>query len=68
MSKTILPEVLREAIRELFEKGYTRDAILEFIKAEAQKYVESDKPEKWLKCLKCKMPLAPTEDWIRGRL
>jgi len=43
MANTILPEVIRETIKELFAKGYTRDTISIFVKAEAQKYVESDK-------------------------
>ncbi|MBC8461197.1 MAG: hypothetical protein H8D67_24700, partial [Deltaproteobacteria bacterium] len=43
MAKTILPEVIRDAIKELVGKGYKRDAVLKLINAEAQKYVESDK-------------------------
>ena len=42
MGKPILPEVLREEIKELLKKGYTREAVSKFVKKEAQDYVDSD--------------------------
>lgn len=45
----ILPEVMIEDIKELFRKGYTRDAAVKFVKREARRYVDSDK--KLMKCI-----------------
>ncbi len=70
MANTILPEVIRDAIKELFGEGYTRDAVLKFFKAVAQKYVEyrifyDDQMD--LLFYGSKMPLAPIEAWIRDQ-
>ncbi len=43
MAKTILPEVTREAIKELLTKGYVRESVYRFIKDQSRKYVNSDK-------------------------
>ena len=43
MGVPILPEVLREDIKELFRKGYTRGAVSNFIRDEAQKYMSTEK-------------------------
>jgi len=42
MGKPILPETIREDIKELLRKGYTREAVAKFVKNEAQDYVDSD--------------------------
>jgi len=41
MGKPILPEVLREEIKELLEKGYTREAVSKFVENEAKIYVKT---------------------------
>ena len=43
MAKPILPEVIREDIKQLLKKGYTRDAVFEFIEDETANYVKSGK-------------------------
>jgi Holliday junction resolvase len=43
MAKPILPEVLREEIKELLQKGYTHDAVSKLIESEAKKYVNTSK-------------------------
>jgi len=43
MAKTILPEVIREAVKELLKKGYARESVFRFINDQSRKYVNSDK-------------------------
>jgi len=43
MANPILPEVLREEIKELLRKGYTREAVSKFVENEAKKYVKHGK-------------------------
>jgi len=45
MGKPILPELIREDIKELLRKGYTHEAVSKFVENEAKNYV---KPEKQL--------------------
>jgi hypothetical protein len=49
MAKPILPEALRETIKELFSKGYKHDAVFKFVEDVARKYVESE--QQLNKCL-----------------
>ena len=41
MGKPILPETIREDIKDLFRKGYTSDSVFQFERDEAQPYVNS---------------------------
>ena len=60
MAKPILPEALRENIKELFGKGYTQDAVFRFVKGAAQKYVESGKQlNRCLVQIRSKVPVIP---------
>lgn len=49
MAKPILPETIRTHIKKLAMKGYTDDAILLFVRPEANKHVDTD--EQLIKCI-----------------
>jgi hypothetical protein len=42
MGKPILPETIKEDIKDLFRKGYTRDSVFQFKRDETKPYVSSD--------------------------
>ena len=42
MANPVLPEILRDDIKELLKKGYTQDAVFMFVKAGTDPYVKSD--------------------------
>jgi hypothetical protein len=42
MANTVLPEILRNDIKELLKKGYTQPAVFMFVKAAANAFIDSD--------------------------
>jgi len=41
MAKTVLPEILREDIKELLRKGYAQEAVFKFVEKSAESFVKS---------------------------
>jgi hypothetical protein len=43
MAKPILPGVIREGKKEFFKKGYTRDAVVKFVKNDSIDHLKGGK-------------------------